>query len=406
MFPEAYRRILGARGVKQPLAGVIIGRLSIAAEPLATVLMIRGTGGSFALAGAVLGAYSIAAAISLPVQGRIIDRAGQTRVILTATPINAVGFVALILLAHGGAAPLALVAAGTVAGLGTLSTGSAMRTLWADLVPDPELRQAAFALDAVALDIAWVVGPLIAAAVIALASPTAALSVCIGLAILGSAVFASSRASRRWRGEPTEHRRVGPLRSPSVWALMGAAFGVGLAVGAGELAITAFTSEHGAPELAGTLIAVQALASIAGGLWYGARTWRRSPGERLPVVCLVFALCWAPLVAVPSIPAAFPLMALTGLTLAPAISLIYLLLDSVAPTGTATEATGWVLTAIVGGAALGNAIAGVAVAEVSPHAGLAVGLAGGLVTWGAAWTGRRHLSAPERGTSVRLLSST
>jgi hypothetical protein len=245
MFPEAYRRILGARGVKQPLAGVIIGRLSIAAEPLATVLMIRGTGGSFALAGAVLGAYSIAAAISLPAQGRIIDRAGQTRVILTATPINAVGFVALILLAHGGAAPLALVAAGAVAGLGTLSTGSAMRTLWADLVPDPELRQAAFALDAVALDIAWVVGPLIAAAVIALASPTAALSVCIGLAILGSAVFASSRASRRWRGEPTEHRRVGPLRSPSVWALMGAAFGVGLAVGAGELAITAFTSEHG-----------------------------------------------------------------------------------------------------------------------------------------------------------------
>src|SRR5262245_45171562 len=391
MLPEAYRRVLGAPGVKQPLAGVIIGRLSIAAEPLSTTLVIRETGGSFALAGAVLGAYSIAAAISLPVQGRIIDRIGQTRVILTTTLVNAVGFVALILLAHGRAGAAVLVAVGTLAGLGTLPTGATMRTLWSGLVPDVELRQAAFALDAVALDVAWVVGPLIAAVVIALASPTASLSVCIGLTILGSAVFASSWASRRWRGAPAEHRQIGPLRSPGVWVLMGAAFGVGVAVGAAELAITAFASEHGTPELAGTLIAVQALASIAGGLWYGVRTWRSSPGKRLPEVTLVFAICWAPLVAVPSIGAAFPLMAITGFALAPAISLIYLLLDSLAPTGTAAEATGWILTAIVGGAALGNAVAGVAVTEASPHAGLAVALLGGLLTFGAAWAGRARL---------------
>lgn len=394
MFPMSYRRVLGAPGVKQPLAGVIIGRLSIAAEPLSTVLMIRGTGGSFAVAGAVLGAYSIAAAISLPVQGRIIDRIGQTRVIATTTVVNTVGFVALILLAHDGAHAAVLVATGTVAGLGTLPTGATMRTLWSGLVPDPELRQAAFAIDAVALDVAWVVGPLIAATVIALASATASLSVCVGLTILGSAVFASSAASRRWRGAPAEHRRIGPLRSASVWVLMGAAFGVGLAVGAGELAITAFTSEHGAAELAGTLIAIQAVASIIGGLWYGARNWRSAPGERLPLVALVFALCWAPLVAVPSIGAAFPLMALTGLALAPTISLIYLLLDSLAPVGTAAEATGWVLTAIVGGAALGNAAAGVAVTEASPHAGLAIGLAGGLVTFAATWAGRTRLHEP------------
>jgi len=394
MLPEAYRRVLGAPGVRQPLAGVIIGRLAIAAEPLATVLMIHGTSGSFAVAGAVLGAYSIAAAVSLPVQGRVIDRIGQTGVILTTTFVNAIGFVVLMVLAHDGAGTVLLVAAGTFAGLGTLPTGASMRTLWSELVPDLELRQAAFALDAVALDVAWVFGPLIAATVIALASPTAALSVCVGLTILGSAVFASSAASRRWRGAPAEHRRVGPLRSSGVWVLIGAAFGVGVAVGAGELAITAFCSEHGAAELAGTLIAVQALASIAGGLWYGARSWRSSPGERLPAVALVFGVCWAPLIAVPSIGAAFPLMALTGFALAPTVSLIYLLLDSLAPVGTATEATGWILTAIVGGAALGNAAAGVAVTEVSPHAGLAIALAGGIFTLGASWVGRRSLRAP------------
>jgi hypothetical protein len=394
MFPEAYKRVLSATGVKQPLAGVIIGRLSIAAEPLSTILLVHGTTGSFAVAGAVMGAYSIAAALSLPVQGRIIDRIGQTRVILTATVIGTSGFAAVILLAHGGAGAGWLVAAGTVAGLGTLPTGATMRTLWSELVPDTELRQAAFAIDAVAIDVAFIVGPLIAAGVIAVASPTASLCVCIGLTVLGSAVFASSPASRRWRGAPAEHRRIGPLRSASIWVLMGAAFGIGLAVGAAELAITAFASEHGAAELGGTLIAVQAVASTAGGLWYGAKKWRNDPGDRLPGVALVFAICLLPLAAIPSLPAAFPLMALSGLALAPAISLIYLLLDSLAPVGTAAEATGWVLTAIVGGAALGNAAAGVAVSEVSPHAGLAIAVAGGLVSLVATWLGRANLRIP------------
>jgi Major Facilitator Superfamily len=394
MVPDAYRRVLGAAGVRQPLLGVVIGRLSIAAEPLSTVLLVHGSTGSFAAAGAVMAAYSIAAAISLPVQGRVMDRIGQTRVILTTTVLSTAGFTGLILLAHGGASVAVLCAIGAFAGLGTVPTGTAMRTLWSDFVPESDLRQAAFALDAVAIDVAFIVGPLIAAAVIALASPTASLSVCIFLTLLGSAVFASSRASRTWRGAQAEHRRIGPLRSAGVWVLMGAALGVGIAVGAAELAITAFASAHGAAELGGTLIATQAVASTAGGLWYGARSWRSSPGERLPAVALVFALSLAPLVAVPSLGAAYPLMALSGLALAPAISLIYLLLDSLAPVGTAAEATGWVLTAIVGGAALGNAVAGVAVTEASPHAGLAVALAGGLVTLGATWLGRQSLRVP------------
>jgi predicted MFS family arabinose efflux permease len=393
MFPEAYKRVLGAPGVRQPLTGVVVGRLAIAAEPLSTVLLVRGSTGSFAAAGLVMACYSIAAAISLPIQGRIIDRIGQTRVIATATVINTAGFGALIALAHTGGSVGAMAGVATVAGLGTLPTGSTMRTLWSRLVPEPELRQAAFALDAVAIDVAFIVGPLIAAVVIAVASPTASLSTCMVLTLIGSAVFATSRASRSWRGVPAHHRQVGPLRSASVLVLMGAAFGVGVAVGAAELAITAFASHHGAAELGGALIAVQASASTVGGLWFGARVWRSPPGQRLWSVSLAFAATMLPLVAVPSLAAAFPLMALSGVALAPTISVIYLLLDSLAPTGTEAEATGWILTAIVGGAALGNAAAGVAVTEASPHAGLAVAAAGGALTLLAAAIGRRSLEA-------------
>jgi hypothetical protein len=396
MFPETYKRVLGARGVAAPLSGVTIGRLAIAAQPLSTILLVKGSTGSFAAAGLVLACYSLAAAGSLPVQGRVIDRIGQTRVVVVVTLANALAFAALIPLAAADAPLAALAAAGTVAGLATPPLGAAMRSLWTGLVPDPELRQAAFALDAVAIDVAFIVGPSMAAGAIAVASPSVSLGMCVGLTLIGSAVFAASTASRAWRGSPAHERHSSPLRSPGVLVLMGAALGVGTAVGATEISITAFASEHGAAEVGGTLVAIQAAGSVLGGLWFGARRWRGAAGDRLPAAALVFALCLAPLVAVPSLAAAFPLMALSGLALAPTISVIYLLLDSMAPTGTAVEATGWILMAIVSGAALGNGLAGIAVTEATPHAGLAVALAGGLVTLGATWLGRESLRAQVR----------
>jgi MFS family permease len=394
MFPEAYRRVLGARGVAAPLAGVTIGRLAIAAQPLSTILLVKASTGSFAAAGLVIACYSLAAAGSLPVQGRVIDRIGQTRVIAIVSLINALAFAALIPLAAADAPLASMAVAGTIAGLATPPLGASMRSLWTGLVPDPELRQAAFAIDAVAVDAAFIFGPSMAAGVIAVASPSASLGMCVALTLIGSAVFATSAASRGWRGSPAHERGSSPLRSPGIIVLMGGALGVGIAVGATEIAITAFASEHGAAEVGGTLVATQAAGSVLGGLWFGARRWRKSPGERLPAAALVFAVCLAPLVAVPSVAAAFPLMAISGLALAPTISVIYLLLDPLAPRGTDVEATGWVLMAIVSGAAIGNGAAGIAVTEVSPHAGLAVGLAGGLFTLGATWLGRHSLRVP------------
>ena len=133
-----------------------------------------------------------------------MDRIGQTRVILTTTAITAAGSTGLILLAHGGATVAALCAVAAFAGLGTVPTGTAMRTLWSDLVPQSDLRQAAFALDAVAIDVAFIVGPLIAAAVIAVASPTASLSVCIACRYWGP--LCSPRHA---------HRGPGAVRRPS-----------------------------------------------------------------------------------------------------------------------------------------------------------------------------------------------
>src|SRR4029450_10999204 len=89
-----------------------------------------------------------------------------------------------------------------------------------------------------------------------------------------------------------------------------------------------------------------------------------------------------------SLPSAFVLMLISGVALAPTVSVLYVLLDSVAPPGAATGATGWVLTAFVVGASAGTGLAGAAVSASGPHAGVAVGLAGAALAAVTSWFGR------------------
>jgi MFS family permease len=392
MIPSAYKRVLSIRPVRLPLAGATIGRLPFAAEALTLLLLVQEATGSFADAGLVNACYSIGAAAGLPTQGRIVDRVGQTRVIVAATAVNALALIGLILLAEDGASMPAMCAVAVFAGFAIPPLGTSIRTLWSELVPDHELRQSAFALDAVTVEVAFIVGPLLAALVIGIASPAAGVLMNIALSILGSTLFALSRASRSWRGEPHGLGLAGPLRSGGVLTLMGVGIGLGAAVGAVELGMTAVAADDGMRQLGGALLATQAAGSLIGGLVYGSRTWRSPGARRLGLLTVALTLTTFPLVVTPSLEATFPLALLSGFALAPTVSVLYVLLDSVAPTGTATEATGWVLTAFVGGASAGTGLAGAAVHASGPHAGLAVGLAGTVFAAAVAWLWQSHLA--------------
>jgi MFS family permease len=391
MIPSAYKRVLSIAPTRQPLLGATIGRLPFAAGALAMVLLVQGATGSFAEAGLVNACYSLGAAIGLPAQGRIVDRVGQTSVISAATVVNSLALVALVALAEGDAAVGQMAAAAAIAGITVPPLGTCIRTLWSELVPDYALRQSAFALDAVTVEVAFIAGPLLVALVIGLASPAAGMLTNVGLSVLGSAVFAASRASREWRGEAHDLGIAGPLRSVGVLILMSTSLGIGVAVAAIELGMTALATEHDARALAGALIAAQAAGSLVGGLGYGSRSWGPDAGRRLMLFALIMALTTLPLLFASSLPSAFVLMLISGVALAPTVSVLYTLLDSVAPRGTATEATGWVLTAFVVGVSAGTGLAGAAVAASGPHAGIAVGVAGAVLTISAAWLGRERL---------------
>ena len=103
---------------------------------------------------------------------------------------------------------------------------------------------------------------------------------------------------------------------------------------------------------------MQAAASMAGGLWYGSRRHETRAGQRYPRLCLFVALGFAPLILMGSMASAIPLMALSGFAFAPAGAVLYMLLDELAPPGGATEASTWLITAVVTGVAAGTAVGG------------------------------------------------
>jgi len=107
---------------------------------------------------------------------------------------------------------------------------------------------------------------------------------------------------------------------------------------------------------------------MAGGLWYGSRTWRSSLTHRYRVLLGLAVLCTLPLIAARSIPAGLVCSLLAGVTIAPVFSCQYALVGRSVSAGSETEAFTWVSAALIGGLAAGSAIGGAVIAPAGVSA--------------------------------------
>jgi predicted MFS family arabinose efflux permease len=391
VFPAAYRHLLEIRRARLPLIASVIGRLPIALSGLAAIFLVQAETGSFTDAGVVEACYTVGAAIGLPAQGRLVDRVGQTRVLVPASLASAAALAAFVIAARDGSGVAVLGALNLVAGLTYPPLSQCMRGLWSALLDDQDALQSAYALDAVVIELAFISGPLLAAVVAASVSPSAAVILGLVLTLSGGLMFAATEASRSWRPAGAPRHWAGPLRSSGIWVLVGASLGFGLANGALALALTAFGHQHNATEIVGPFISIQAAASMLGGIWYGARRWASPPEDRYPRLNLLLALGFLPLVFAGSLPVMGVLMLVAGLAIAPAAAVEYVLIDRLAPAGTSIEAFGWVITATVLGSGIGSAIGGAAVNGGHIQLGFILALAGAALAWAASQLGRPAL---------------
>jgi MFS family permease len=392
-----YLQILRTPHVGRLFAASLLARLPMGINGLAVVLLVKAETGSFGAAGAAAGALALGSGLCAPLTARLIDALG-TRTLLVLATVSAAGLLALIALARAGAPTGTLVAAAFVAGGAFPPTSSVLRAQYPRLFGDrPTLMQGAFALDSVLTESIFTVAPLLTAALVVAFEPAAALlvsgvAIVAGTFALVAALPPSDDAPAVEAGDAARSR-LGALAVPGIRTLVGSMLPVGFAFGALEVALPAFADHEGRPELAGVLVALWALGSVAGGLTYGARPRRGSLASVHLRVALFLPLSFLPM-ALATSPATMALLVIpAGVLIAPLIATRNELAGMVAPEGARTEAYTWPLTALVAGIALGAATSG-ALADATSWqtAVLAAAIAAGVGA--AVSTGRRATLVP------------
>lgn len=352
----------------------LLARAPIGMWPIAILLLVEERTGSYALAGVVVALMTAGRALGTPIVSRSVDRWGLRLVVGVCAVGSSLAGGLLAVASATTSWPAGLVVHGIpalVAGLLNPPVQPVVRAVLPRLVPD-ELRAEAFAVDASAQEIIFVLGPLLSFGIAGAADPgwSMVAGAVLQLAGAGWLLTVARSLPAPAPSRPTRRRPVLFLRP----VLAGAAVGLLLvaANSAVEAAVAAHFSDHGL--LGGTLLAVYSLASLLGGLLLA--RWTGDPWAQARWLAVVAVGLWL---------AAFWLepwwlavtLALAGAGVAPVFAAVAGRVSTACPPERATEAFGWLDSGAIVGASLGFAVAGIVIGSHGAQAafGLAAGLA-------------------------------
>jgi MFS family permease len=354
---DPYRRVLSVPAMRQALLLGILVRIPIfAGGVLLTLHVVQTLHRTYGAAGLVTAAATVCIAVSGPWRGKLLDTRGLRRVVLPSLVVTAICWSIAPFVDY---LPLLLLAA--LAGLFVVPTFSIIRQAVMAAVPESD-RRTALSLDAVAVEVSFMVGPVLGvwAATI---WPTA--WVLFTIEMLG--VLAGIGL---WFADPVmhaDHPQQGdeaeeplPRRAwfrPQFLAMCAAAAATTIVLSGCDIAFVAALRDFGKVSLIGPVLALWGLGSVIGGLVYG--LLRRSISAFLLLGGLSVATI--PIALAPSV---WPLAALgfvAGLLCAPTITATVDQLSRVVPEAARGEAIGWHGSAMTAGSALGAPVAGLAI---------------------------------------------
>jgi MFS family permease len=363
---KPYRELFAVRGAIGFSAAAFVGRLPSAMLGLAVILGISKTTGSYADAGAVGASAMLGLALGAPLSGRLVDRHGQRRVLLSFAILHSLGMSALIAAAELRAPLRVLCVAGVVAGASRLSVGTLARTRWAYALRSAggEGRAAAlltaYAFESVLDEVVFISGPILATLLCTAVHPFAGLACCLALSVVGSMALAGQRTTEP-PVEPAPRRREFALAIPGMLVICASTVCLGVSAGAIDVAVVARADAFGSRGLSGVLLATLALSSMLAGSWYGARPWRVAP-HALWIRCLLVLVCGLVPFAFAASAAHLALaMFVAGLAIAPTSIAGMVLAERLLPARVLNEGMSVCMTAMALGIAAGGWLCGVLV---------------------------------------------
>lgn len=360
--------MLAVPGMTPLLAMSLLARTAITADAMAlTMYVVVGLGMSYTAAGAVVAALTAGVALGGPLLGRMVDRRGL-RVVLGVTVVAQLVF----WLSVPALPYVILLGCSFAAGLLMVPVQAVTRQAIAAMTAVGQ-RRAAFALESVAGELSYMVGPSVVILFAAQVSPVV-VAWGVGAAIVaGGAGIALLNPPLRAADEPAGRLPRREWLGSRMVAFLTMGFGVAMLLSGVDLAIVATLREAGEVSWAALVVAVFGLTSVLGGLVYGALpravpAWLLLGLLGLVTVPAGLARDWTWLcVAVVG----------AGLLTAPVLSTVSDSVSRLAPAGVRGEATGLHASAAGAGFALGSPVVGAAIDISSPAGGFAAaGLAG------------------------------
>ncbi|MCP1413345.1 MFS transporter [Paenarthrobacter sp. A20] len=409
-----YKEMLSIRPVRRLLVVGMIARIPhSAAGVLLTLHIVLTLGQGYAAAGAAAAVMTIGMALGAPWRGRRVDTVGLRKALIPSVVSETVIWSIVPHVSYEWLLPLVF-----VGGLFTLPIFSVVRQSLGVMV-EGEQRRSAFALDSIATELVFMIGPAVGA-IVATSGFSAIGLTAVGISVSVAGLFlmwfnpptrsdvactpqesaeraaadlvaaeaamvasapahvqeaASEMASNTSRGSALRDRvaRNFTWFTVSVAALFAVAAGSGMVLSGSDVSIVGLLERGGHENEIGIVFFFWCAASVVGGLIYGSMKRSISP----MLLLLGMAALTIPMgFAQDTWTLAF-LSLLPGLLCAPVLSASSEKVADLVDEERRGEAMGWYGSALTAGVALGAPLAGVFIDAVGPSAGFAaIGSAG------------------------------
>jgi hypothetical protein len=352
----AYRAVLADPAARAFSLAGLVARLPISMTGIGIVLLVSLSTGSFARAGAITAVATLTGAVSAPLWGRAVDRAGQAPVLVGASLLWVLGLALLVVAVLAGWPLPAALAAAVLVGAGFSSAGASVRARWSHRLQGSPLLEVAFALEAVLDEVIFIVGPVLVTILATAVHPGVALGVTAAIGLGGALLLAAQRGTEPPRtSRQARADRGGRIEPGLLVPVVLASVALGAVFGGMEVVVVAFATETGVLPWAGALLTAWAAGSLVAGVVTGTVAWRRPAAGRfrLGAVCLALSVVPLPWVRDPLLLAA--VLVVSGMAIAPTMIASVAVTQSAVPQDRLTESLAWSSTGLAGGLAAGAA---------------------------------------------------
>lgn len=351
-------------------------RLANEAARVAMVLLVLDRTGSPALAGAVVAALTLPALVTGPVLGAWLDRTSHRRSVFVANQVLLLAVLLGLLAVTGTAPSYVVVLLSLFAGVTAPVLTGGFTGLIPPLVPTPHLRRA-YGAEATSYNLAGVVGPALAGALAAAASPDAAVAVTAGVSALALVAVLRVPMPPPADGPTTGLVRlvasglrllatVPPLRSVTVATTVSFT-----GMGALPVVFPLLAEELGQPAAAsGALFSAFALGALIGSLLVASRVPRTGPMRLAFLGIAGLGLAFTGVAFAPTLTVAIALVAVAGAMEGPVLASTLAVRAAHSPPEMQTQVVTTAASLKFGGFAVGSAVAGLVVASYGVRAGL------------------------------------